>query len=293
MHASMSRRLLWWGSVTVAVAAATMAPRAQATRFRGVDAGSALDGISRYVEQYYGKAQRIVAEETVTLQHLNSDLSPDGVARRLVYELRVEWDPSAVGPRANVVRQLVRVGSRPPKPGAEPECLDPSSTSPEPLAFLLPDQRERFRFVAAGRARSAGREAVLLEYRSAGSEPSSVTGTKDCLRIDMPGRQAGRVWADPQTSEVLRLEERLLGPTDVVIPPSLQRVGASMRLTVDRADTTTRYDPVRFADPDEVVLLPSEITSVSIIRAAGVQRLRMTQTFRNYRRFLTQSRIIE
>lgn len=293
MRASMSRRLLWWGGVGAVVAAAALEPRAQSTRFRGVDPDAALDGISRYVEQYYGKAQRIVAEETVTLQHLTSGLSPDGVARRLVYELRVEWDPSAVGARANVVRQLLRVGSRSPKPGSEPECLDPHATSPEPLAFLLPDQRARFRFVAAGRGRNGGREAILLDYRSAISEPSSVSGTKDCLRIDMPGRQAGRVWADPQTSEVLRLEERLMGPTDVAIPASLQHVGSSMRLTVERADTTTRYDPVRFADPDEVVLLPSEITSVSVIRGSGVQRLRMTQTFRNYRRFLTQSRIIE
>jgi hypothetical protein len=293
MPASMIRRLFWWGSVSTVVAVTALAPRAQSGRFRGVDPGSALDGISRYVEQYYGTAQRIVAEETVTLQHLTSDLGPDGLARRLVYELRVEWDPSADGPRANVVRQLLRVGSRAPKAGAEPECLDPHATSPEPLAFLLPDQRGKFRFVAAGRARSAGREAILLDFRSVGSEPSSVTGTKDCLRIDMPGRQAGRVWADLVTNEVLRLEEHLLGPTDVAIPAALQRAGSAMRLSVDRADTTTRYEPVRFADPDELVLLPAEITSVSVIRASGVQRLRMTQTFRNYRRFLTQSRIIE
>ena len=43
-------------------------------------------------------------------------------------------------------------------------------------------------------------------------------------------------------------------------------------------DHATALDPVRFADPDEVVLLPSEITSVSVIRGSGVQRLRMTQT---------------
>jgi hypothetical protein len=275
------------------VAAATLAPRAQSGRFRGVDPDSALDGISRYVERYYGTAQRIVAEETVTLQHLASDLSPDGPARRLVYELRVEWDPEADEPRANVVRRLLRIGGRAPKPGSEPECLDPNATSPEPLAFLLPEQRGKFRFVAAGRARSRGGEAIRLDYRSAGAEPSSVTGTKDCLRIDMPGRQAGRVWADPVTSEVLRLEERLMGPTDVPIPVVLQGTGSAGRLTVERADTTTRYEPVRFEEPDEVLRLPSEITSLSVIRAGGVQRLRMTQTFRNYRRFLTESRIIE
>jgi hypothetical protein len=293
MRAGNGQRLLWWGSVGAVVAATTLALHAQSGRFRGVDPRTALDGISRYVERYYGTAQRIVAEETVTLQHLTPDLGPDGLARRLVYELRVEWDPEADEPKANVVRHLLRIGGRAPKPGSEPECLDPVATSPEPLAFLLPDQRGKFRFVAAGRGRSRGRDALLLDYRSAADEPSSVSGTQDCLRIDLPGRQAGRVWADPMTNEVLRLEERLMGPTDVAIPVALQRAGSAGRLTVERNDATTFYEPVRFADPDELVLLPSEITTVSVIRAGGVQRLRVTQTFRKYRRFLTQSRIIE
>lgn len=294
MPAGIGQRVLWWGSVGAVVAAATLEPRAQSGRFRGVDPNVALDGISRYVERYYGTAQRIVAEETVTLQHLASDLSPDGLARRLVYELRVEWDPEADEPRANVVRRLLRIGGRTPKPGSEPECLDPTATSPEPLAFLLPEQREKFRFVAAGRARSRGRDAILLDFRASPGEPSTVTGTQDCLRIDLPSRAAGRVWADAATNEVLRLEERLMGPTDVPIPVALQRDGSSVgRLTVERSDTTTLYEPVRFEDPDELLLLPSEIVSVTVIRAGGVQRLRMTQTFRKYRRFLTQSRIIE
>ncbi len=279
--------------VVAAGLAATVGLRAQAPAPGAADAPGVLDGVTRYVEQYYARAQRIVAEETVTLQHLQQDLSPDGLPRVLVYELRVEWDPAVDGPHANVVRQLVRVGRRPPKPGAEPECLDPNAVSPEPLAFLLPDQRGRFRFALAGRARAQGRETVLLDYRSATAEASSISGTKDCLKIDMPGRQAGRVWADSETSAVMRLEERLLGPTDVRVPRELQRPGTPLHVTVDRAETTTRYEPVRFADPDEVVLLPSEIHSVSVIRSTGVQRLRMTQTFRNYRRFLTQSRIIE
>ena len=42
-----------------------------------------------------------------------------------------------------MVRELLRVGNRPPKPGSEPECLDPKGISPEPLAFLLRDRRHR------------------------------------------------------------------------------------------------------------------------------------------------------
>ena len=119
-----------------------------------------LDRVTRYVEQYYNRAQSLMAEETVTLQHLRPDLAPDGRIRRLVYELRVEWTPAADGgeARASVVRQLLRVGSRPARPSDKPECLDPRATS----------RRSRWRSCCASsatssrstRGRAAGSAAV-------------------------------------------------------------------------------------------------------------------------------------
>ena len=95
------------------------------------------------VERYYARAQSIVVDENVAIQPLALDLRHDGFARRLTYELRVEWNPDATGDDspAKVTRQLIAVNGRPPKPDQEPECLDPRSTSPEPLAFLLPERR--------------------------------------------------------------------------------------------------------------------------------------------------------
>ena len=110
-----------------------------------VEQPSRLEGVTAYVEGYYGRAQSLIADETVTLDHLRPDLTPDGPGRRLEYEIRVEWNPEDETP-ASVVRQLVRVGRRPPKAGREPECLDPKGISPEPLAFLLRERRGRFRF---------------------------------------------------------------------------------------------------------------------------------------------------
>jgi hypothetical protein len=71
------------------------------------------------------------------VQRLHRDLSFDGFARRLVYELRVEWDPSVNGDEspAKVTRQLLTVNGRPPKKGDKPECMDPKSVSPEPWRF--------------------------------------------------------------------------------------------------------------------------------------------------------------
>jgi hypothetical protein len=51
-----------------------------------------------------------------------------------------------------------------------------------------------------------------------------------------------------------------------------------------------RYKAVSFTDPDETVLLPESILSVTVLRS-GLQSARRTQVFSDYRRFLTASRI--
>jgi hypothetical protein len=257
---------------------------------------STLDRVTRYVEDYYTRAQSLMVEETVTLHHLRTDLSPDGLPRRLVYELRVDWAPATdtEEARATVVRQLIRVGNRAPRENEKPECLDPRSVSPEPLAFLLRDKRNKFRFRSMGRTRLDGRNALLLDYLPSAEGKPEVSGDKTCLQMDLPGRSRGRVWVDSVNDAILRVDEFLVGPTDVRVPRALQTgSGWGLFVTVDRSDTTTRYQPVVFDDPPEQLMLPSRIESVSVIRANGIQRLRMTQEFRNYRRFLTASRILQ
>jgi hypothetical protein len=278
---------------TLAAALAFATPAAQSPGAAAAD--GTLERVTRYVERYYSRAQSLIAEETVTLQHLRPDLAPDGRLRRLVYELRVEWTPAvdSAEARATVVRTLLRIGSRPARPGDKPECLDPRATSPEPLAFLLRDQRDKFTFNMLGRGRVGRREALMLGYQASAERPPVVTGDKTCITMDLPGRSRGRVWMDPDTDAILRLDESLVGPTDVPIPRAMQSINGSLYITVDRSDTTTVYQPVAFDDPEETLMLPSRIDSVSVIRASGIQRLRVTQEFRNYRRFLTDSRIVE
>ncbi len=264
--------------------------------------GSAIERVSRYVEQYYGRAQSLIVEETVIVQPVRRDLVPDGFARHLVYELRFEWTPGTSGEKARieVVRQLVRANNRTPKRGAEPKCLDPLPVTPEPLAFLLPTHRDEFEFLNAGAARVDGRAAVLLDYKSlVAGKPTARpdpygTGDMDCVFLDVPGRNRGRIWVDADTDAVLRMDEGLIGPTDVPVPRDLQvRRRYPMYITVDRSDTTVRYGPVTFADPEETLMLPTRIESVWVTMGLGIQGTRMVQEYRNYRRFLTASRILQ
>jgi hypothetical protein len=253
--------------------------------------------LGEYVSRYYERAQSLMADEAVAVQPLDRDLSAVGFARRLQYELRLEWNPSAVGDDspATITRQLVAVNGKPPRPQDEPKCLDPKGISPEPLAFLLPGRRHEFTFKSRGVARIDGRAALLVEYRSMKTDPPKAEGDKDCISFDIPGRARGRVWADPETAEIVRFDEQLTGMVDVPSPPAQQRrAGSPLYWTIERADTSIVYRRVSFQDPEETLVLPARIESVTVIRGAGsVQRTRFTQTLTNYRRFITESRVVQ
>jgi hypothetical protein len=64
-------------------------------------------------------------------------------------------------------------------------------------------------------------------------------------------------------------------------------------MTLERANMSIRYKSVTFRDPDETLMLPAEIISSSMWRNGGSPGNRITQSFSNYRRFVTGGRIVE
>ena len=62
---------------------------------QSVPADAAVASVGDYVERYYARAQSIVVDENVIHSAARLDLRVDGFARRLTYELRVEWNPDA------------------------------------------------------------------------------------------------------------------------------------------------------------------------------------------------------
>jgi hypothetical protein len=279
----------------VAALAVVVAVSVHSVLGQSVTADTSVARVGDYVEKYYARAQSLMVDENVAIQPLGLDLRHDGFARRLTYELRVEWNPDATGEEspATVTRQLIAINGRPPKPDQEPECLDPRSTSPEPLAFLLPERREKFIFKTAGLGRVNGRAAVMIDYRSVKPEAPKVEWKDECVSIDLPGRARGRIWADPETSEILRLDEGIIGLVDITVPRKQQRPGGSTYMTIERADSTIRYRRVAFTDPDETLVLPWSIETTTIVKNSGSPRTRISQTFTNYRRFVTGTRIVQ
>jgi hypothetical protein len=256
-----------------------------------------LARVGERVLQWYDRAQTIVSTETVTIQPLRSDFAPDGFPRRLTYELRVGWDPESAGPgdlpEATVLRQLMAVNGRPPRPRDEPQCMDPKAITTEPLTMLLPSRRERFVFSLAGNTTLDGRAAVMIDYRGAAIDTPTIEWTEDCVSLELPGRSRGRIWVDAETFDVLRLDEHLIGLFDFDVPRRFSRAGSPTHMTIERADTTIRYRSVQFDDPRETLMLPASVESVQVVRGSGIQRHRITQAFTDYRRFLTEGRILQ
>lgn len=279
----------------VAIAASVAAPQAQRSD-PALPLTETLARISDRVEQWYARAQSLVSLESVRIQPLRSDLTSIDFPRRLAYELRLAWDAPADGgelPEANVVRQLLTINGRPPKATDEPGCLDPKPVSPEPLSMLLPARRDDYTFSVAGTARVDGRTAMMLDYRSVAAGEPEITYTRDCISIELPGRSRGRIWIDAVTYDVLRLDERLTGMFDFSTPREQQRRGAARNMTIERADSSIRYKRVSFVDPDESLMLPDVIETVTVIRGGGTQRNRITQRFSDYKRFLTGGSVVQ
>jgi hypothetical protein len=255
-----------------------------------------LAHIGERVTAYYRRAERIIYNERSSVIPIgNTGIVPD-FGRTVESEVRIEIDEDLV---ARVTRQVHRINGRAPRERDKTDrsgCTDPTPLSPELLAFLLPHQREGYRFTSLRDGRERGRAALVIDFASAQrtSRPELIEdeyGHDDCFDWTGPVAVAGRLWVDAETHDVLRLDRRIGGPTDVRVPPRLQdKYRFPLWLTIDRDDLTLQFKPVTFSDPEETMLLPESIESLTIVRT-GLQSTRRVQVFSNYRRFLTSGRV--
>jgi len=287
----------WSRSGAWLLAATVAGPAVLAAGIGAQSAGDLTETLARVgdrVRRYYSRAQSIMCTERVSVQPLRRDLSPDGFGRVLEYELRIEWDAAedADGPpEAKVIRDLRKVNGRPPRLKDDHDCLDPKSGALEPLALLLPRHREEYTFASKGFGRFRDRPAMMVDYRS--RKPGAIAGTwkGDCVSIDAPGRTKGRIWVDQMTHDVLRLDEQLTGQFEYSVPREHWGFAGPQTWVIERADSSIRYRPVVFHDPEEIVVLPESIDVLTVFQ--GAQSYRITQAFSDYKRFITAGRIVK
>lgn len=291
--------------VVVALTTCVSAPMAAQKR-PAFDLAPTLSRVAEYVAEYFSRAQSIICEERVRLQSLSWDLMPDGSpARVLRYDLRVAWDPAPDGgvPDAQVLRTLLSVNNhRPPSDGGDEKkrrqneddaCMDPKAISPEPLSMFLREHQDDYEFTAAGRGKVGGRPALMIDARERDRGPIRSTRRGECVSWELPGRFRTRVWIDEETAEVLRIDERLTGMYDLDIPPDPKEHRPAGYGVLERYDSSVVYRRTFFTDPDESLMLPTTKETVVVFRNVGKDRMRTSQSFSNYRRFLTGGRIVQ
>ena len=273
----------------------------------GVSAGAGdsvdviLQQVGTRVAAYYANAQSIVADETIRIQDEERDWRPVGFAKVFVYETRIEMTPASNDerPLATFTRRLIKVGSRPPNPRAkEPpdKCTTNQSgrPTPEPLSDLLPENRQEFTFRIVDRPKLDGRQSILLEYKPVKRGKPIVKWTENCLDTSLPPDfYRNRIWVDASTYDVMRIDQDLIGPFTVDVPAKVVPLARDPHMTMTADSESTRYQVVKFTDPDETVILPRSSQSVVAWSAVAAPRTRTTQVFENYRRFVGDSRLVE
>ena len=196
----VTRSLLRLSRFAVAAVASSLIVSAGGVDGQSAAADQTVARISDYVEQYYSRAQSIVTDEAVTVQRINRDWSwtglPGGSSTSCASNGIRQSRATSRQPRSR--GQLLTVNGKPPRKGDKPECMDPRSVSPEPLAFLLPERREKYAFTGAGIGRVDGRDALMVDYRSLQAGKPTVEWTDECVSVDVPGGWRGRLWADPR-----------------------------------------------------------------------------------------------
>lgn len=297
------RARLFLGFVVMATLVAEHGVRAQ--RKPSIDPTPFLDHIAHHLNDYYSRAQSLVSREEVTHQPIKPDLSFDGMPTRFAFRLRLEWSPPENGAEAGatMLRELLTVNGRVPKPKDKPKCLQPRESWSEPLAMFLPEARHEFTFKWAGAGRMDGVNTVSIDFeehkspvRPEPQEASAREGVEDedsCISYSVVGQVKGRVWVSPETGEVLRLDQSIYGPLDIKLPKKVQPRWQTTFLTVDRYSTSIRYKRVSFQDPEESLVLPESIQTVHVTRGGSGGGSRITQRFTNYRRFITGGRLVE
>jgi hypothetical protein len=262
------------------------------------DPSVVLDRIGDYIEQYYSRAQRLVGREQVVEQPIKRDLTTDGIAFRFDNLIRFEWVPPAAGeaPTATMIRELTAVNGRVPKAKDKPLCQEAVAERPEPLVMFLEGEREAYEFKSAGTSRVDGQVAARLDFRERGSTPVELhvekkkVGKEDCWVTSTVGFPRGRVWVNAETGEVLRLDRFIVGPVDFAVPDEQGRAGGTQ--TLERWDQSIRFSRFEFADPEERIVLPLSIETVTIYRGR-LQPTRVTQRFADYRRFIGGGRLVD
>ena len=214
----------------VVLAALEVAPATTGAQTQpGID--ELLARVGERIADFYKRAKHVICIETSTVQPIDLNRSPQGFARTVESELRVEADGAGCWRSSESCATSGRVNGRVPREKDKKNrdgCTDPNPLSTEPLAFLLPAHRSEYQFKIGGIVE--GQEPAGPPHRfrigDRRSNPELIEdpgGHDDCFDWTGPLASRGRIWVDAKSYDVLRIERSVGGPVDVRVPLRIQR----------------------------------------------------------------------
>jgi len=202
-----------------------------------------------------------------------------------------------------VTRTLKSVDGKPTEQNKLPQrskCVDtnPQPAYADPLTFLLPKNQSNFIFSYEGEADLQGlRTAVVIITTPPVSEPVKIVDKGDCFRLSRGLQRQGKIWIDLNTYDVLQLQWQLAESFRGKIPAGVAKFGIfpvfrpSKELSYEKADTTIRFRPLTFQNPEQTLLLPRSSESTWILKGARIAGFRTATDYTRYRRFITSVEI--
>ena len=294
----------WQSSAVVLAAAVTLATAGPAAQ-TPLDVQTLLTRVGDKLADYYKRAESLVCIEKTVVQPISSSFSPSGFARTTEAELRIEPELDADGDggatNAKVVRQLMKINGKPPREKDKKDragCTDPNPLTTEPLAFLLPTNRDGYTFTSGGLGKGKESGSYIIDFKAASEDKEG--------KVEEDARGHGRLLQhlDPDADPRPHLDRRadVSGPAPRTAP---RRAGRNPR----RVGATAQAQPARLDDDGTLRHrhpLPSDLVHRSRRSAAAARvdrdrgRLALGDGIdapaagvSGYRRFLTAGRIIK
>ena len=264
-----------------------------------------LERVGERIQKYQDAMFSIAFTEILQQQELKSDGTSKNKPKQFVYESIVVSRRSPTNQQNSfpvITRTLKSIDGKPTEKNLpqRSKCVEtnPQSAYADPLTFLLPKYQTNFIFSYAGESELEGRKAaVILISQPPASEPAKIVQTGDCFHLSRSLQRLGKIWVDLNTYDVIQLQWQLAesfnGKTSVGITKFgiIPLVRPAKEISYEKQETTIRFRPITFQNPEQILLLPSSSESAWILKGARIAGFRVTTTYTRYRRFLTSVEI--
>lgn len=276
------------------------------TNKNAIELKNLLERVGERIQKYQDAMFSIAFAEVLRQQELKSDGTAKNKPKEFIYDSIVISRTSPANQQNSfpvITRTLKTVDGKPTEQKNLPQRSKCVETNPrpaygDPLTFLLPKNQADFIFFYAGETDLEGRKAmVILINQPTASEPIKIVNTGDCFRLSRSPQRQGKIWIDPNTYDVIKLQWQLAESFNGKLPAGVSKFGIfpvfrpAKEMSYEKSESTIHFRPVTFQNPEQVLLLPSSSEHTWILKGARIAGFRTITDYTRYRRFLTNVEI--